>query len=913
MTLWSRLRSWMQANLWRSQMESEMDAEMRFHMEACAEELMRSGAPREEAMRRARLEFGGAERVKQECREARGIDFVESLTQDIRYGLRMLRKSSGFTATAILTLALGIGANTAVFSLINAIMLRSLPVPNPQQLVILGWTARQEPETRQERVWSGCQQMLGDQAEHGNCSFSLTLFQQMHAQQTVFSGMAAFFDIDSVAVINGQATPTRAEFVSGDWFSTLGVRPLLGRIIYPVDDAPVSPPVAVLGYKFWQSKFGGDPSIVGKTITINRIFFTIAGVAPAGFLGLEPGIPLDFWVPLSTQGAVMPDLDSGARDLLWLEIIGRLKPGMSVVQAEAAMNVIFVPSVTGSANPMFKPGAEPRIELPSANHGLGSLRASFSEPLFFLMIAVSIILLIACANVAGLMLARAAGRQKEMALRFALGASRWRIVRQVLTESLMLSLAGGALGILFAYWGASSLGAFFSSNYYTPLDISVRPDLRILGFTFAVTMIAGALFGLAPALRGSRAEVSSGLKEHGVALGDWHARGRWFSLGNALVVAQVALSMVVLAGAGLLVRTLVNLETINPGFDTHNVLLFGIDTTLTGYKGVKLENLYSDLRSRLATLPGVNSASYSMAPLLSGAYMMTDFRKAGASEQTALGAELLPIGPSFFETMRLPLVAGRTFTQEEFTSTVKPGPIIVNEMFARKLFEKENPLGQRVADAGSNVGNHEIVGVVADAKYQGLRHEITPTAYVPLSDGCASFELRTAANPRALIPAVRAVMNEINSDIPMIAVKTQTEEIDRQLYQERLIAALSTLFALLAVVLACIGLYGLLSYEVTRRRHEIGVRMALGAQQSDVLRLVVGQGIALAVAGTLAGIGVGFVVTRFLQRLLYDVRPGDPFTFAGAAILLALVALVACYIPARRAMRVDPMVALRYE
>jgi len=912
-THWSRIRSWMQANLWRSRMEREMDAELRFHMEAYTEELMRGGVLREEAMRRARLEFGGAERVKEECREARGIDFVESLTQDIRYGLRVLRKSPGFTATAILTLALGIGANTAMFSLINAIMLRSLPVPNPQQLVILGWTARQEPETTQERVWSGCQQMLGDQNEHGNCSFSLALFQQMRAQQSVFSGMAAFFDIDSVAAINGQAITTRAEFVSGDWFSTLGVRPLLGRIINPADDARGGAPVAVLGYRFWQSKFAGDPSIVGKTITINQILFTIVGVAPPGFLGLEPGIPLDFWVPLSTEVAVTPDFDRRVPDLLWLEILGRLKPGMSVAQAESAMNVIFVPSVTGSANPMFKSTDEPRIKLPSASHGLGSLRASFSEPLFFLMIVVSIILLIACANVAGLMLARAAGRQREMAVRFALGASRWRIVRQVLTESLMLSLAGGALGILFAYWGASSLGAFFSANYYMPLDIDVLPDSRILGFTFAVTMFAGALFGLAPALRGSRCELTPALKERGGALSGWHARWRWFSLGNALVVAQVALSMVVLAGAGLLVRTLVNLETINPGFDTHNVLLFGIDNTLIGYKGAKLENLYSDLRNRLAALPGVTSASYSMAPLLSGAYMMTDYRKPGASEQRALGTELLPIGPSFFETMRLPLVAGRTFTQEEFSSTVKPGPMIVNEMFARKLLKEENPLGQLVADAGSIVANHEIVGVVADAKYQGLRHEITPTAYVPLSDGCASFELRTAANPKALIPAVREVVNEIDSNIPVLAVKTQTEEIERQLYQERLIAALSTVFALLALVLACIGLYGLLSYEVTQRRHEIGVRMALGAQSRDVLHLVVGQGIALAVTGAVMGIGAAVAVTRFLQSLLYEVKPADPFTFAGVAILLVLVAMAACYIPARRAMRVDPMDALRYE
>jgi predicted permease len=893
--------------------DREMEEEIRLHREMRERELGEAGESPEEAYYGAQRKVGNTLRLREESREAWGWNWLEHFLQDVRYGLRMLRKSPGFTAVAVLTLALGIGANTAIFSLINAVMLRSLPVPNPQQLVVFGWTARQQPTHKGEMVWGNCQGMPVGRNGIGNCSFSLPLFQQLSAQQGVFSGMAAFFDVGPVAIIDGHATPTQAEFVSGNYFSTLGVQPFLGRMIDPLDDATGALPVAVLGYKFWQSKFAGDPSVVGKTIPLNRIVFTIVGVAPPGFFGLDPGIPLDLLIPFSTQGAVTPDFKRTEPASLWLEIVGRLKPSVSVAQAKAAMNAIFVPSVTGSANPMFKPADEPRIELPGASHGLGSLEGSFSKPLFLLMIAVSIILLIACANVAGLMLARATGRQKEMAVRFTLGASRWRIVRQALTESVMLALAGGALGVLFAYWGASSLGASFSANYYMPLDIEVHPDPRILGFTFAVSLIAGALFGLAPAFRGSRVNITPALKESGTPSGAWHARGRWFNLGNVLVVAQVALSMVVLAGAALLVRTLANLETMNPGFDTHNVLLFGIDTTLTDYKGGQLANLYSDLRNRVAALPGVTSASYSMAPLLSSAYMTWDYSRPGATQLEPEGTATLPVGPSFFETMRLLLVAGRTYTPQDFTSTAKPRPIIVNETFARKYFGKENPLGQPLADSGSKVANYEIVGVVADAKYYGLRDAITPTVYIPLKVGSAWFELRTAANPKALIPAVRNVVSEIDSNIPVLDVKTQTEQIGQNLFQERLVATLSTLFALLALLLACIGLYGLLSYEVTRRRHEIGLRKALGAQPRDILRLVVGQGVTLALIGAVVGIGTAFGVTRFLQSLLYEVKPADPFTFAGVAILLVLVALAACYIPARRAMRVDPMIALKYE
>jgi predicted permease len=516
------------------------------------------------------------------------------------------------------------------------------------------------------------------------------------------------------------------------------------------------------------------------------------------------------------------------------------------------------------------------------------MKSATSQPLLLLLIVLSLVLLVACANVAGLMLARSTARQTEIAVRFTLGASRWRIVRQTLTESVLLALTGGALGILFAYAVASSIKTFILSTFNMPLDIDVHPDPRILGFTFAISVISGVLFGLAPAVRGSRVNVTPALKENEVSTGTGHARGCWFNLGNALVVAQIALSMVLLAGAGLLVRTLANLETIDPGFDTQNVLLFGTNMTLTGYKGTQLANLSITLRDRLAALPGVTSASYSSVPLLSGAYMRMGYSRPGATQAEPGGTDTLEIGPKFFETMRLPLLAGRTFTPKEFTPAVKPRPVIVNQMFARTYFGKENPLGQLLAGEASKIADFEVVGVVADAKYYGLRSAITPTAYIPRTGGDPYFELRTAGDPKALIPAVRKAVSEVNSDIPILDVGTQAEQIDQGLFPERLLTALLTSFALLALLLACIGLYGLLAYEVMRRKHEIGIRRALGAQPRDVLRLVVRQGITLAFIGTIVGIGAAFGVTRFLQSILYDIKPADPFTFAGVAILLML-------------------------
>ena len=577
---------------------------------------------------------------------------------------------------------------------------------------------------------------------------------------------------------------------------------------------------------------------------------------------------------------------------------------------------------------LSKPDDNPNVTLVQAQTGLTGARSQYSNPLYVLMLAVGIILLIACANVAGLMLARAAARQKEMAVRLALGAGRARVVRQLLTESVMLSVLGGALGILLAYWGAHAIISFVSSNQARPLGFATGVDLRVLGFTVAVSLLTAILFGIAPAFRGARVDLTPALKEgEGSSTSSGHAGGKWFSIGNALVVAQVALAIVVLVGAGLLVRTLQNLRSIDVGFDAHNILIFGIDPTLIGYKGPQMDAFYRDLQGRLSEIPGVKSASYSMVPLLSDGLMVTMFHWPGTPQDQNSEADVLGVGPNFFETLRIPLLAGRGFSASDFklsasnsgaTPTSAPTAVIVNQAFVEKYLGKENPLGKQFGESaagpdGPASPGYEIIGVVRDAKYNSLRREIHSMMYMPQSFGGASFELRTAADPQAILPAIREAVAKVNTNLPLFDVKTESEQIDRLLFQERLVARLSSFFALLALILACVGLYGLLSYEVSRRTREIGIRMALGAHPGSVLKLVLRQGIVLAIVGAAAGIGVALGVTRYLTSMLYDVHANDPLTMIAVALLLTFVALAACYIPARRAMRVDPLVALRYE
>jgi predicted permease len=927
---------------------------------------------------------------------------MQTLLQDLRYGLRMLAKSPGFTAVAVLTLALGIGANTAIFSLVDAVMLRSLPVENPAGLVVLKWSARKAPEIRGYMSAGDCPTDLKyGEANPSGCSLSEPMFREME-QAKVFSGMAAFANAGRLDLAgNGPATVISGQVVSGDFFRTLGVKASAGRVLQPSDDSPSADSVAVLNYGYWQSAFGGARDAVGRTIRMNGIPVTIVGVAEQRFTGITPGSDYDVWLPL----AVAPRISNPARwrnrqddvTFWWLTVVARLKAETPLPQAQATISGIFRNEMLHGSVPMFeaggpmpgphgaapgggpvrremvlsggptpaggkqpvkipptavplpsanaavgqtpnltpsepktfsKPADEPAVTLLSAQTGLSGSRRQYANPLYVLMLAVGIILMIACANVAGLMLARSAARRKEMAVRLALGAGRMRIVRQLLTESVMLSVVGGVLGIFFAYWGAHAIVSFVSNNQTRALGFAAGVDMRVLGFTVAVSLITGILFGIAPAFRSARVDLTPTLKEgFGVSPGIAHVGGRWISAGNALVVAQVALAIVVLVGAGLLVRTLENLRSIDVGFDSHNVVIFNIDPTLAGYKDAQIDSFYRDLQGRLSETPGVKSVSYSSLPLLSGSLMMTSFHWPGTPQDRHSDANMLNVGPDFFNTMQIPFLGGRSFNASDYalaaanegpTPTAAPTPVIVNQAFVAKNLGKENPLGKHFGESAGDdespkSAGYEIVGVVRDAKYNSLRQDISPTMYAPQSGSGATFEVRTAADPQALLPAIRHVVAQLNENMPLFQVTTESQQIDRLLFQERLVARLSAFFGLLALVLACIGLYGLLSYEVSRRTREIGIRMALGAQEGDVLRLVVKQGLALAIVGAAVGIGVALGVTRYLTSMLYGVHANDPVTIGAVAVLLALVALAACYIPARRATRVDPMVALRYE
>lgn len=845
---------------------------------------------------------------------------MQTLWQDLRYGLRLLAKSPGFTAIAVLTLALGIGANTSIFSLLNAVMLQSIPVRHPEQLVVLRWSVRELPEESNigTSSYGDCLWVPG---VHQSCSFSYPMYEVILARTNVFSSVLAMADAGQLDLSgNGPASLVGGERVSGNYFDTLGVSPALGRTLALSDDQPGATPVIVLSYAYWQRAFGSAPDAVGKTIRLNGALFTIVGVIDPRFTRLTPGKSHDLWLPLSQAASLKPGChDCGKRRTIedatnwWLAIIGRLKPGVSIAQAHAATNLVFRNEVLHGAKALLKEVDEPQLALLPAQKGLVGFRQFYDKPIYILTVAVGIVLLIACANIAALLLARATAREKEMAVRLALGAGRVRIIRQLLTESLLLSSAGAVLGIVLADWSAQALAAFISKNAYFPLFIDTRPDARVLAFTLGIALLTGILFGIAPAFRGSRINVGPTLKESVASSDGSKVPGRRFGLGSALIVAQVALSVVVLTGAGLLVRTLANLRNIDPGFDTHNVLLFGINPGLAGYSQDRIHTLYGELQTRLASIPGVISASYSGDTLLSAGLWTTGVHIEGQPEKTSVETDMFAVGPKFFETMRLPLLNGRPFASSDLRST--EAVAIVNQTFVRRFLEGRNPIGIHLGGTtlSGNKVEREIVGVVADAKYDELRKPIEPTAYVPLQGGEAHFALRTFTKPEALIPEVRRIVGALDDNLPLFDMRTQTQTIDRLLFNERLVARLSSLFGALALILACVGLYGLLSYEVARRTREIGIRTALGAQRREIFRLVLSQGLILAMVGTLVGTGVAIGVTRYLGSLLYGVRATDPATFVIIAFLLIGVALLACYIPSRRATRVDPMVALRYE
>ncbi len=878
--LWRRLLFYFR----RDQFDRELEEEMRFHLEMKAEENLAASVSPEEARYAAQRQFGNQTLLWEESRDMWAVRSIDTLCQDLRYGIRLLIKHKGFTTVAALSLALGIGANTAIFSLINAASLRMLPVPNPERLVVLA--------------------VAGQRGEAG--SFSYPLYEQFRDRTKSFSGILASGGGNRSRMVvsepggAGQNESVQTERVSGNFFSVLGVTAIRGRTLTDDDDRPGAPrPVAVISYGFWQRRFGLDPAVVGKNIALNDVPFTIIGVTPPGFFGFEVGKNPDLWWPLQMTPQVYPANQSWNQPgSSWLRLMGRLRPDRGQAQAMAELDFIFQQALAERAQAQAarlgstwteterRNFLDRRIALRSGSAGWTELRQQFRQPLLILLAVVGLVLLIACANVANLLLARAAARQKEITARLALGASRLRLVRQLLTESALLAMIGGALGLIFAYWSARLLLSYLPGHETLSLNLDL--DARVLGFTMTVSLLTGILFGLAPALRATRLDLTSALKDQtgGARIGQSR-----LPLNKILVVTQVALSLFLLIGAGLFVRSLQKLRGLDLGFDRENVVLFSLDLG-TGYDAARATNLFRRLLERLETLPGTRSASLSSYGLLSNNYWGDKVIAQGYTprpdEDLTCHGQI--IGPRFFETMGIPLLLGRDFSsQDDQLRRVA----IINQAMARDFFPNENPIGKRFSIIGQTDQPIEIVGVVKDAKYQTLRERAPRTFYLPffqqLGASDTTFELRTFIQPAGLAESIRRVALEL------------------------FVAQLAGFFSLFALLLAAIGLYGVMSYTVSHRISEIGIRMALGAQAVDVIKLVMRETALLVGIGVIIGLGAALAFTRLISSLLFDLTPTDPLTIALASLLMIASAALAGFLPARRACRVDPMIALRYE
>jgi predicted permease len=868
---------------------------------------------------------------------------MQSFWQDLRYGARMLLKQKGVTAIAALSLALGIGANTALFSVVDAMLLKTLPVKEPQRLALFQslWTRGKfspgsyygldsvDPVTGQVRM----------------TSFPLVSFQRMREQQGALSHLFAFSDRSLNVVADGQADVANGQVASGNYYAGLGVRPQLGRVLTDEDDKPNAAPVAVLSYRYWQKRFGADAGIVGKQINLNNVAFTVIGVTPQGFDGAgQVGETRDITVPLALEPQLNADPTrsrSYGAGPWWLILMGRLKTGATLAQAQAQLESAFQQSVAehlaarsahslatgGKALGPLDPKDYPRLALVSGAQGEMNSREFYAPSLYLLLGVVGIVLLIACANVANLMLARASSRQKEIGVRLALGASRGRLMRQLLTESVLLAAVGGALGLVFAMWIKDGLLAVGDWGGPDLRGFEARLDGRVLGFTMGLSLLTGLVFGLVPAWRATKVDLTPTLKDSG--RGSSAASRSLF--GRGLVVMQVALSLLLMIGAGLFVRTLVNLQRADPGFNTKNLLLFNVSPLLNGYRDERLAQFYDRMTERLEALPGVSKVSFSNLALLRGSryrssvYLRDAFNAPpdanGDIKQSGV-TYYLHTGENFWETMEIPLLAGRAFTKQDDSRA--PKVVVVNQSFAREFFPNESPIGKRFTFDQKKPDEYEIVGLVKDAKYRRQRDDAPSTAYLPWRQDLpemdrATVEMRFKGNPSETIAAVRQAMREVDEKLPLTDIKTQVEQADETLRMERLFAKLVTLFGLLAQQLASIGLFGVLAYAVSQRTREIGIRMALGAAQTEVLKMIIRQGMTLALIGVALGLGGAYVLMKYLESLmrfsetLYGVKPNDPMTYGVTAVLLTLVALIACYLPARRATKVDPMVALRCE
>ena len=834
---------------------------------------------------------------------------MNGLIQDLRYALRQLRKSPGFTTVAVLTLALGIGANTGIFTLVNAVMLKSLPVPNPERIYLVNEGDFEPQSTR----------------------FAYRILQNARAVMPQGVGLAAAsWPGRFYASFGGEPEMSTGQLVSGNYFATMGTYAEKGRLLGENDDREVAgSPVAVISYACWEQHFGRDPNVIGQKLTINGMPVQIVGVAARGFFGTQVGAAPEFWLPTTMQSVVRYQQhysqDTNARtnepwvlqpDIRWLQFVIRAGNPQLATQTSAALNQVFHAELVQAAAQEKDPSERDRmlrarLTLVPGAQGLPNLRNSFSQPLLALMAMVGIILLIACANLANLLLARTAGREREIAVRFSIGASRSRLVRQLLVECMVLSLVGTALGSAIAYWLCGNLPQWASSGS-TPIPLNLAPDVRVLFFSVAVAMLTGIAFGLAPALQGTRVEPIHLLKSGGRSSSG--ASSPW-SLRQTLVSMQVALSLVLLVGAGLFVRTLRNYSTFDPGFDRDHLVTVELDTHLAGYVPAQLPPLYQKLIDRVESIPGVRSAAFLSCEIAAGCGDASDIFFPGVSHTNGeTDAQERFVGPEFFATTGIPLVQGRTFADSD--TKASPKVVVVNETFVRQFLAGKDPIGQYYGYDAANPRQFQIVGVIKDSRVNDVREEVPPTSFHSLSQDAVDVEslnVRTFGDPAPLVAQIHEAVHSVDPKLPIASSSTVAKVVSEGLWGYRLIARLASIFGGLALALACLGLYGVMSYTVARRTAEMGIRFALGATRASVLYLIFSNVLFVVGAGVLLGLALSFVSVRAVSSMLFGLSPYDPLTILGAVMVLTIVAVLAGLKPALRAAYVDPMEALRTE
>lgn len=909
--------------LHRDRLDADMNEEIELHIGQRMQELTRRGLASDEALRRARMEFGAMERYKERCRETRRFHLLHDFLSDLRYGARTLRNAPGFAIVAVLTLALGIGTNSAIFSLVHSVLLKSLPVGDPGTLHVLNWSRDQKwiwPESLQmdNYGWGG----RTSDGRYVDNSFSLDTFHDFRSHAKSFSEV---FGFGYPADVNADGMMVNVQLVSGNFFSVLGVKPAVGRLFIDKDDLLQSEPVAVISYEFWRDHFSSDAKIVGRKLTVNTHPLTIIGVAPQGFFGVHPRTSIDVYAPLHVEGELNTMAEPAPKpgepayylrpNLWWVEVMGRLAPGAKPEQAQAELNGLMLQQLGTLGIKNVDPAHGPRVEVHTGRRGLDELKEDFSQPLLVLSCIVGLVLLIACGNVANLLLVRGTTRTREIAVRLSLGARRARIVRQLLTESLLLAVVGAALGLVLAVWTSRLLLTLLAPPQVGYV-LSAHVDGVVIAFTALVAIITSAVFGVVPAFRSGRVDLTSALKSSGSAT----LAPREAKLSEALVISQVSLSILLLVGAGLFVRTLNNLRNTNLGFDRNNLLLFGLDPALSGYHGQKLRSLLDEITAQIQLVPGVRSVAFAhVTPIsdnMSGGDVSGDLPGHANDEAQAM---YNVVGTDYFQTTRMNLLAGRNFGPQD---TLSSTPVaVISKRLAKKLFGDESPIGHTLhkdVHVAMYKGDYQIIGVVADAKYADVKSDVN-TYFLPYEQAQEvllrgpSFVVRTRNDPHSVIAGIRRAVAQVDPQLPIRDLRTQVEQIDLSLSQEILFADLTSTFGALALLLACVGLYGTMAYSVSRRTREIGIRVALGADQQSLRAMVLREGLLVVATGIVIGIPAAIGLSRLVASLLWGVRPLDVQSLIAAPLLLIVVAVIAIAVPTHRATQVDPMLALRCE